>query len=421
VAEEHQINHTPNVRHEDACHPADFGRFTKLEVLMNPFTYSYPVKVYFGEKAAVKNLAAELAKVGPNVLLAYGGGSIKKNGVYDELLGILKDADKTVTEFTGIMSNPTYAKVQEGAALAREKKIDFILAVGGGSVIDCCKIVSAQAKLEQDIWKLEYTDHKQPTEFIPMGAVVTAFGTGAEMNNGAVITSEEKMLKSALWGAFYSFAILDPAYTMTMPMKQVISGAFDSLSHSMETYMGSPREVNLSDEINEATQRNIIRNIRATLKNPDDVQARSELIWAAAMAENGILKIGKTTDFQCHMLEHQLGAYTDCNHGQGLAVLHPALYRHMMPEANQQFARLAVEVWGIDPSGKDEAELAAAFVDALAAFIKEISLPTTFTEMNLPADTDFQAIADSTILTGGCAKKFSREELLEVLLECRFT
>lgn len=313
---------------------------------MNTFTYSYPVKVYFGGRAAADNLAAELAKVGPNVLLAYGGGSIKKNGVYDELFGILGDAGKNVTEFTGIMSNPTYAKVQEGAALAKEKNIDFILAVGGGSVIDCCKIVSAQAKLEQDIWELEYTDHKQPAEFIPMGAVVTAFGTGAEMNNGAVITNEEKMLKSALWGAFYSFAILDPAYTMTMPMKQVISGAFDSLSHSMETYMGSPREVNLSDEINEAAQRNIIRNIRATLKDPQDIQARSELIWAAAMAENGILKIGKVTDFQCHMLEHQLGAYTDCNHGQGLAVLHPVLYRHMMPEANMQFARMAVEVWG---------------------------------------------------------------------------
>ncbi len=386
---------------------------------MNPFTYSYPVTVYFGEKAAVNNLALELAKVGPNVLLAYGGGSIKKNGIYDELLGILKDAGKTVTEFTGIMSNPTYTKVQEGAALAKEKNIDFILAVGGGSVIDCCKIVSAQAKLDKDIWELEYTDHKQPTEFIPMGAVVTAFGTGAEMNNGAVITNEEKMLKSALWGAFYSFAILDPAYTMTMPMKQVISGAFDSLSHSMETYMGSPREVNLSDEINEATQRNIIRNIRATLKDPQDIQVRSELIWAAAMAENGILKIGKATDFQCHMLEHQLGAYTDCNHGQGLAVLHPVLYRHMMPEANHQFARLAVEVWGIDPAGKTEAELAAAFVDALADFIREIGLPTTFAEMNIPADIDYKAIADSTVLTGGCAKKFTREELLEVLLECR--
>ena len=317
------------------------------------------------------------------------------------------------------MSNPTYVKVQEGAALAKEKNIDFILAVGGGSVIDCCKIVSAQAKLDKDIWELEYTDHKQPTEFIPMGAVVTAFGTGAEMNNGAVITNEEKMLKSALWGAFYSFAILDPAYTMTMPMKQVISGAFDSLSHSMETYMGSPREVNLSDEINEATQRNIIRNICATLKDPQDIQARSELIWAAAVAENGILKIGKVTDFQCHMLEHQLGAYTDCNHGQGLAVLHPVLYKHMMPEANHQFARMATEVWGLDPAGKTEAELAEAFVDVLADFIREIGLPTTFAEMNIPDDTDYKAIADSTVLTGGCAKKFTRKELLEVLLECR--
>ncbi|MBP3869416.1 MAG: iron-containing alcohol dehydrogenase [Faecalicoccus sp.] len=386
---------------------------------MNTFTYSYPVKVYFGEKTAVNNLPMELSKVGKNVLLAYGGGSVKKNGIYDELMGILKDAGKNVTEFTGIMSNPTYRKVQEGAKLAKENHIDFILAVGGGSVIDCCKIVSAQAKSDQDIWEMEYTDHKQPSEFIPMGAVVTAFGTGAEMNNGAVITNEEKMLKSALWGAFYSFAILDPVYTMTMPIKQVISGAFDSLSHSMETYMGSPREVNLSDEINEATQRNIIRNIRATLKNPQDVQARSELIWAAAMAENGILKIGKVTDFQCHMLEHQLGAYTDCNHGQGLAVLHPVLYRHMMPEANHQFARLAVEVWNIDPSGKTESELAESFIQALADFIKEIGLPTTFAQMNIPSNTDFKAIADSTVLTGGCTKKFTREELLEVLNECR--
>ena len=386
---------------------------------MNSFTYSYPVKVYFGEKAAKDNLSAELSKVGKNVLLAYGGGSVKKNGIYDELVQILKDAGKEITEFKGIMSNPTYEKVKEGAKLAKDNDIDFILAVGGGSVIDCCKIVSAQAKLDKDIWEFEYSEHGAPTEFIAMGAVVTAFGTGAEMNNGAVITNTDKMQKSPLWGAFYDFAILDPAYTMTMPMKQVISGAFDSLSHSMETYMGSPRDVNLSDEINEATQRNIIRNIRATLKDPSDIQARSELIWAAAMAENGILKIGKATDFQCHMLEHQLGAYTDCNHGQGLAVIHPVLYRHMMPEANRQFARLATEVWNIDPEGKSEEELAKEFVDALEAFIKEIGLATTFADMNISEDTDFKAIADSTILTGGCVKKFTREELLEVLLECR--
>ena len=297
---------------------------------MNAFTYSYPVTVYFGEKAAADHLHAELAKVGRNVLFACGGGSVRRTGIYDELMGILKDAGKNVTEFSGIMSNPTYDKVQEGAKLAQDNDIDFILAVGGGSVIDCCKIVSAQAKLDEDIWDFEYARGGKPTEFIPMGVIVTAFGTGAEMNNGAVITNTDKMMKSPVWGAFYDFAILDPVYTMTMPMKQVISGAFDSLSHSIETYMGSPRGVNLTDEINEATQRNIIRNIRATLADPQDVQARSELVWAAAMAENGILKIGKVTDFQCHMLEHQLGAYTDCNHGQGLAVLHPVLYRHMM-------------------------------------------------------------------------------------------
>ena len=297
--------------------------------------------------------------------------------------------------------------------------MDFILAVGGGSVIDCCKIISAQALTDEDIWTLEYEKHGAPTAFIPMGAVVTAFGTGAEMNNGAVITNTEKKMKSPLWGAFYRFAVLDPAYTMSMPLGQVLSRAFDSLSHSMETYMGSPREINYSDEINEATQRNIIRNIRATLENPQDEQARSELLWAAAMAENGMLKIGKVTDFQCHMLEHQLGAYTDCNHGQGLAVLHPVLYRHMLPEAEKQFARLAVEVWRIDPTDKTEAELAEAFVDALAAFIKEISLPTTFADMGISEDTDFRAIADSTILTGGCAKRFTADELYQVLLECR--
>lgn len=384
---------------------------------MNTFTYSYPVKVHFGDGVAKNALEAELAKYGKTVMLAYGGGSVKKVGIYDEVMQVLTESGKTVIEFSGIMSNPTYAKVQEGAALAKETGVDFILAVGGGSVIDCCKIISAQSKLSEDIWEFEYGKGGQPKEFIPMGAVVTAFGTGAEMNNGAVITNEEKKIKSPLWGAFYDFAVLDAGYTMTMPMKQVISGAFDSLSHSMETYMGSPREVNYSDEINEATQRNIIRNIRTTLKNPDDRQARSELIWAAAMAENGMLKLGKTTDFQCHMLEHQLGAYTDCNHGQGLAVLHPALYRHMMPEANKQFARLAAEVWGISPDGKTEDELAESFINAIADFIKEIGLPTTLTEMGI-ADTDLEAIAKTTIRTPGCVKRFTDEELLEVLREC---
>lgn len=386
---------------------------------MNAFTYSYPLTVYFGEKTAEKNLPAELSKVGKNVMLAYGGGSVKKNGIYDELVEILNAAGKNIIEFTGIMSNPTYEKVKEGVKLAIENAVDFILAVGGGSVIDCCKVVSAQANTKEDLWELETVKHGTPTGFIPMGAVVTAFGTGAEMNNGAVITNEKLKVKGPLWGAFYDFAILDPAYTMTMPMKQVISGSFDALSHCMETYMGSPRQENLSDEINEACQRNIIRNLRATIKNPRDIAARSELVWAAAMGENGILKIGKVTDFQAHMLEHQLGAYTDCNHGQGLAVIHPVLYRHMLPEAAPQFARLAVNVWGISPDGRSEIELAEAFIGALEAFIKEIGLPGTFSEMGIEANTDYRAIAESTVLTGGCCRKFTADELFDILNECK--
>jgi len=386
---------------------------------MNAFTFSYPTKVYFGEKPAEKNLATELRKHGPNVLLAYGGGSIKRNGVYDELIAILDAAGKTVTEFTGIMSNPTYDKVQEGASLARDNHADFILAVGGGSVIDCCKIVSAQAKLDADIWDYEYAEHKLPAEFIPMGAVVTAFGTGAEMNSGAVITNRSKKLKSALWGASYDFAVLDPEYTMSMPMKQVISGAFDTLSHCMETYMGMPFGDNLSDEINEAVMRSVIKNLRAQIADPEDRQARSELIWAAAMGENGILKIGKQTDFQCHMMEHQLGAYTDCNHGMGLSAMHARYYRYIAPQGKEKLAKMAQRVWGIDPAGRSELELANAGIDALEAFIREIGMPSNFRELGISDDLPWKEIADSVTITPGGCGKLNHEDILRVIEACR--
>lgn len=385
---------------------------------MKDFIYSYPTKVYFGEKIAAKALPDELRKVGKTVMLAYGGGSVKNSGVYDEICGYLKDAGKEIVDFAGIMPNPTYKKVQEGAALAREKKVDFILAVGGGSVIDCCKIVAAQAVTDKDIWEMEFTDHVFPTEYLPMGAIVTASGTGAEMNNGAVITNEDTDQKAGVLGAHASFAVLDPAYTMTLPARQVISGAFDTLSHSMETYLGSPREITLSDEIAEAVMRNVIRNIRVLLLDMNDWEARSELMWASAMAENGILKIGKVTDFQAHQIEHQLGAYTDCNHGQGLAVIHPVLYRHMYKDSVKQFARMAEKVWEIPAEGKTQEELAAAGIDALADFIREIGLPSTFTEMGITDKSVLKKVADTCNLTAGCCKKLSREEILEILEEC---
>ena len=265
---------------------------------MDAFDFLYPTHVYFDEGAAERALRAELGRAGHTVMLAYGGGSIKRNGIHDRMKALLAGLGKEIVEFSGIMPNPTYAKAQEGAQLARTAHVDFILAVGSGSVIDCCKVISAQAMLCEDIFEMEYSTRRFPSQGIPMGAVVTASGTGAEMNAGAVITHEEKKWNGPIFGMAASFAALDPAYTLSLPMKQVISGAFDTLSHCMETYLGTPREPNLSDEMNEAIMRSVIRHIRTLLRNPQDMQARSELMWASAMAENGLLKLGKTTDFQ---------------------------------------------------------------------------------------------------------------------------
>ena len=385
---------------------------------MNNFIYENKTKVFFGKGGVKEHLASLLKNYGDTVMLAYGGGSIKRNGVYDEVVSILNAQGKKIVEFSGIMPNPTYAKVQEGAKLARENKVDLILAVGGGSVSDCCKVVSAQAGLSEDIWTMETEKHTLPAKFISLGTIVTVFGTGSEMNSGAVITHEEKKIKGAVWGAQADFVFLDPSYSLSVPMKQVISGAFDTLSHAMETYFGKPDDNNLSDDINEAVMRSVVRNIRVLLHDPENYDARSELAWASSMAENGILKIGKVTDFQCHMLEHQLGAYTNCNHGAGLAVIHPVLYRHICKDGAKRFARFAVNVWDIAPKATDE-ETALAGVAALAAFIKEIGLPTSFYELGIPGNTDFKAVADSTVLTSGCCKKLTHEELYEILMECK--
>lgn len=382
---------------------------------MNNFEYRYPVKQYFGKGCTEEAIKSELRKAGTNVLLAYGGGSIKSIGLYDKIQSWLSECGKQVTDFGGIMPNPTYAKVQEGAQLVRENNIDFILAVGGGSVIDCCKIVSAQALLDEDIWDMWYVGHRLPTEFISMGAVVTASGTGAEQNNGAVITHEEKKLKQPLFGAFHSFAVLDSDLTKTVPMKQVISGAFDTLSHCMETYMGKPQATNLSDEINEAVMRNVITNLRRLIRNPDDDFARGELMWASAMAENGMLKLGKQTDFQCHMIEHAVGAYTDCNHGQGLAVIHPALYHRLLEAGKEKLARMAETVWGV--KGTTIEETAMRGVEALEAFIREIGLPTHWSEMGITDESLLRAAADTCFITPGCCRQLTRDEIFELLME----
>ena len=381
---------------------------------MENFVYEYPTKVCFGMGAAKANLPGILSAYGPNVLLAYGGGSIKKNGVYEEITGILKEAGKNITEFTGIMPNPTWAKVQEGANLARERKIDLVLAVGGGSVVDCCKIVCAQAVTGEDLWDLEMVRHKVSSRApIPLGAVVTASGTGAEMNGGAVITNEDAKIKGGMFAAAPRFAILDPEYTMSLPRMQVLSGAFDTLSHAMETYFGRSDRDNVSDQVALAIMHSTVVNMRALLRDIQDYTARSNLMWTSAMAENGILKVGRVTDFECHQMEHQLGAYTDCNHGQGLAVLHPAYYRHIVKDAPEKFARLGQVVFGT--------EGAQAAVDALAAFIKECGLPTRLTELRSRAEITpelLRQVADSVNLLQGGPRQLTHDEVYEIFMEC---
>ena len=380
---------------------------------MNEFTFAYPTKVYFGEGTAEKALKAELERAGQTVMLAYGGGSVKSNGIYDEIRGILEEAGKEIIDFSGIMPNPTYAKVQEGAALAKENGVDFILALGGGSVIDCCKVISAQAKLEQDIWTMEYADYKFPTDGLPVGAVVTASGTGAEMNSGAVITCEDKNWKGPIIGTAPVFAVLDPSYTASVPKMQVLSGAFDTLSHAMETDLGNSDKDNVSDDVALAVMRNTVVNMRRLLTDINDMQARGNLMWDSAMAENGILKVGHLTDFQAHQIEHQLGAYTDCNHGQGLAVIHPVYYRHIVNDAREKFTRFAKEVFG-----KDTAEEG---IEALAAFIKECGLPTRLSELRSKTEITpelLRSIADTSNIIKCGPRELTKDEIYDILTEC---
>lgn len=388
---------------------------------MNNFIFENGTKAILGKGCVKEYLSSFLEAYGDNVMLAYGGGSIKKNGIYDEIMTVLQSEEKNVVEFSGIMANPTYAKVLEGARIARENHVDMIVAVGGGSVMDCCKAVSLAAEYEGDIWSDFWA---KPgiidLEPLPLCVVVTAAGTGSEMNGGAVITNEELKIKT---GRDYpkcnpKLALLDPVYTYSVPVRQMVSGGFDTLSHIMETYFSEPDEPNVSDDIAEALMRGVIRDLRAAIKNPEDYTARSNLMWEAAMAENRIIKLGKKTDFECHMMEHQLGAYTDCNHGEGLAVLHPVYYRHIYKKGVAKFKRFAVKVWGVLTENRTDEEIALAGIKALEEFILEIGMPATLRELGVNEKTDLRAIADSCACVQGAYKIMTQEEIYEIFKEC---
>lgn len=379
------------------------------------FTYENPTKIYFG-RTAMDGLKTELAKYGKTIMLAYGKGAIKKIGVYDQVLDICKGLGKTVVELSGVMPNPTYEKVMEGCRLVKENNVDLILAVGGGSVIDCAKAISVSTYCEGDAWQRYFTNFEPvDNKLVAVASILTMAGTGSEMNSGAVITNEELKIKMGrVFDANVNprFSILNPEYTFSVSKYQMLSGIFDMMSHLMEAYFAGD-DNGTSSYIIEGLLRSIIDSTRVAVVNPEDYEARSNLMWCSSLAMNPLAGLGKAQDWEVHMIEHQLGAYTDCAHGMGLAAISIPYYRYVSKFGLDKFARFAREVWHINEEGMTKDQLAKAGIDALEQFVKESGMVTRLRDLNATEEM-LPLIANSTLLMGGY-KQMTPQEILEIL------
>lgn len=386
--------------------------------MLGNFTYSNPTKLYFGE-GVKENLCEELKNYGPKVLLTYGGGSIKANGIYDDVVSALREAGKEVFELPGVMPNPTTDKLYEGARLARENDVDLILAVGGGSTIDYSKAVSVSAWYDGDPWEHFYLNQADPApdqRIIPVGSVLTMVGTGSEMNGGSVITNHHTKLKiGKVYGpdVMPRFAILNPRYTFSVPRRQMVAGIFDIMSHIMEQYF-SGNDDNTSDYLAEGLMRSLIVSSRAAVENPQDYEARSNIMWTSTWALNTLIGMGKTQDWMVHMIGHAIGAYTNATHGMTLAGVSIAYYRHILPFGLKKFARFATAVWGIAAEGKTDEQLANEGLTALSDWMKTIGVATEITSLGVTQDM-LEGIADATFINRGGYKTLSRQDVISIL------
>ena len=386
--------------------------------MLYDFTYYNPTKIYFGKKS-MDNLLKELQNYGKNILLLYGKNSIKKIGLYDNVLNILKNCDKNVIELAGIKPNPSYAQVLEGGRLVREKDGDLILAVGGGSVIDCAKAISVSAYAEGDAWQRYWIDfEKVDNKIIPVGSILTMTGTASEMNAGSVITNEEVMIKTGrVFGPDVNpkFSILNPEFTYSVPKIQMVSGVFDIMSHLMEQYF-SGEDDNTTDYVIEAVMKSLIKSARVAVENPMDYEARSNIMWCATLGLNKITGLSKTQDWEVHNIEHQLGAYTDCPHGLGLAVISMPYYRYIYKDGIDKFVRFAENVWDVCSEGLTKDEIALEGINCLERFAREIGIPSTLRELGATEDM-LPQIARSSY-EGGGYKHMTHDDILNVLKKC---
>ena len=385
--------------------------------MLNNFSYCNPTKLYFGSDA-LNNLSGELEKYGPNVVLIYGGGSIKKNGIYDDVMTILNDCGKNVAEISGVMPNPTLAKLYEGIDIARAHQADLLLAVGGGSVCDYAKAVSVSVHCDEDPWEKYYLRFEEPScDTLPVGCVLTMVGTGSEMNAGAVITNEETKMKIGHVFAdekiMPRFSILNPMYTMTLPHYQMVSGIYDIFNHICEQYF-SGEDDNTSDYISEGLMRSVRHASLIANKDPQNYEARSNLMWSATWALNTLVACGKTTDWMVHMLGQAVGAYTNAAHGMTLAAVSLPYYRHILSYGLQKFKRFAVNVWDVDPIGKTDEEVANEGLAVMEKWMRELGLVMTISELGATSDM-IEGIADSTLIMDGGYKVLNREEIIDIL------
>mgnify|MGYP000551932460 FL=1 len=386
--------------------------------MLGNFTYCNPTKLYFG-KDALEGLNAELPKYGKNVLLVYGGGSIKRNGIYDKVVAALKANGKNVTEDAGVMPNPTVEKLYEGCERARACKADLILAVGGGSVCDYSKAVSVSAYCKEDPWdkyflRMEDVDN----EIIPVGCVLTMVGTGSEMNGGAVITNHAQKLKIGhVFGdnVFPKFSVLDPEFTYTLPEYQMKAGFYDIMSHILEQYFSGDDD-NTSDYISEGLLRSLIHSAEIAVEDPRNYEARSNIMWTATWALNTLIAKGKTTDWEVHMIGQAVGAYTDATHGMTLSAVSMPYYRLIMPYAADKFARYAVNVWGVDAAGKSKEEVAREGLDAMEKWMRKIGLVMNISDLGVTEDM-LEGIVKSTFIMQGGYKVLTEEDVMKVLRE----
>lgn len=382
------------------------------------FTFYNPTRIHFG-KDSMSKLQGELKKFGDNVLLLYGKSAIKKIGLYDTVVKILNDCGKNITELGGIKPNPSYSQVLEGARLVRENSIDLILAVGGGSVIDCAKAISVSAYTDGDPWQKYWVDFKPlDSKVVPIGSILTMVGTGSEMNGGSVITNEEVTVKEGRVfppEVYPKFSILNPEITYSVPKLQMVSGIFDIMSHLCEQYFSGDDD-NTTDYLIEAVMKSLINSSRVAIENPEDYEARSNIMWCATVALNTITGLSKTQDWEVHGIEHQLGAYTDCPHGLGLSVISMPYYRHIYKHGIHKFVRFATNVWGVETGGKTDDEIALCGIAQLEAFSKELGIPTTLRELGC-TENMLRKIADS-VEEGGGYKKLTHEDIYNILKKC---